>query len=62
MDALDNPILDDECVSLRPVVAEDAGGVKVELERLGELARGIGEVADLDAREHVMTLSSSSTL
>jgi hypothetical protein len=44
---LDLAILNDQGVALAAVVAEDGGGIEVEVESLGEFAVGVGKEADL---------------
>jgi hypothetical protein len=44
---LDLAVLNDQGVALAAVVAEDGGGIEVEVEGLGELAVGVGKEADL---------------
>jgi hypothetical protein len=44
---LDLTVLNDQGVALAAVVAEDGGGIEVEIESLGELAVGVGKEADL---------------
>jgi len=43
---LDLAILNDQGVTLAAVVAEDGGGIEIEVESLGELAVGVGKEAD----------------
>jgi hypothetical protein len=40
-------VLNDQGVALAAVVAEDGGGIEVEVESLGELAVGVGKETDL---------------
>ena len=47
MGLLDLAILNDQGVTLAAVVAEDGGGIEIEVESLGELAVGVGKEADL---------------
>jgi hypothetical protein len=44
---LDLTVLNDQGVALAAVVAEDGGGIEVEIESLGEFAVGVGKEADL---------------
>jgi hypothetical protein len=44
---LDLAVLNDQGVALAAVVAEDGGGIEVEVESLGELAVGVGKETDL---------------
>jgi hypothetical protein len=44
---LDLTVLNDQSITLAAVVAEDGGGIEVEVESLGELAVGVGKEADL---------------
>lgn len=43
----DLAVLDDQGVTLAAVVAEDGGGIEVEVKSLGELAVRVGKEADL---------------
>lgn len=44
---LDLAVLDDQGVALAAVVAENGGGIEVEVKSLGELAVGVGKETDL---------------
>jgi hypothetical protein len=44
---LDLAVLNDQGVALAAVVAEDGGGIEVEVEGFGELAVGVGKETNL---------------